>query len=512
MTGMVRYPGSSSLVRLKLPPARSGPSGEVEKLIMPRGGVMETLGSRLALLPVRFRPPHPLLVCLLLCLLVTPCSAAGESDPLSYYSLSEIMSADAGIMPLDFGNADSINLANIAGNTKSAASYLSDIKYAIGSDSHTIFYYLGQLTTANVNSMNYLNTIKSALTGSNHTLLWFIEDMHEGMLQDSATFADMLKALQAIQASSASANWPTVSGNVGYWSSGDVIQATDMPFSEAMRQMLWEVLSGVYNPYFDYRLGTDGSVQRHDGKSLSLLRLLNDDLVGLAVRLTGNLVGSDQLTTFSFAHLGNSSLDETLTANNLLDALGIVGNRMHADFNLLRSGLSGTDTATIFSFLNEDITTGSKSYAVNNVLDALGMIGTQLQNPLQRLAYVFANPLDLEIRENVTENQEAANENFFKPGSPGSVSGGNIKDAAGFTTVATDFLETGGSVSDAFAQLGQGSENWGFFSQAAMDDMLGSPPPSARDDYMGELGEDGLYHLLPSHLYEVDSALGKGGK
>ncbi len=178
----------------------------------------------------------------------------------------------------------------------------------------------------------------------------------------------------------------------------------------------------------------------------------------------------------------------------------------------LSSNIAGPDKQTTFSFLAEDITKAPTVIEVNNILDALGHMGTQIQNPLQRLAYVFANPLDLEVKENVTENTESANDNFLKPGSPGSVKPSDIGEAADFASGASDFLQTGASPSDAFSGLSQGSDNWSFFSQQAMDDMLGNPPPSViSDDIPYELGEDGLYHILPSHLFAVESKLGKEG-
>lgn len=180
-----------------------------------------------------------------------------------------------------------------------------------------------------------------------------------------------------------------------------------------------------------------------------------------------------------------------------------------------RNYLVGVDRKTAFSFLSEDITQEPTIVEVDNMLDALGHIGTELQNPLQRLAFVFANPLDLEIKENVTENTESANDSFLKPGSPGSVKPSDITDAAGIAGGAGDFISAGGSPGDAFVQLGQGSDNWSFFSQQAMEDMLGNPPPmTVSEDGIPsnyELGDDGLYHILPAHLFEVDSKLGKGG-
>ena len=117
---------------------------------------METLGSSLARLPVRFRPPHPCIVLLVLVILLAlPAAAAEEvyqvegdaADPVPVYqqTAAELL-ADAGIMPLNLTSQESAWLNNIQqrliyGNT-SAAQWLANIYNSLGSKtsiSGTIF-------------------------------------------------------------------------------------------------------------------------------------------------------------------------------------------------------------------------------------------------------------------------------------------------------------------------------------------------------------------------------------
>lgn len=136
----------------------------------------------------------------------------------------------------------------------------------------------------------------------------------------------------------------------------------------------------------------------------------------------------------------------------------------------LSHNLVGDDKQTTFTFLAEDVTQASDKVTVDNILDALGIMGTQLQNPLQKLAFVFANDQDLEIREDVSENLDAAQENFFKPGGNGSVSAGDIGDAAGISGGAAGALSSPGSVGDLTAQMNN-SDNFSFFSQITLGNL-----------------------------------------
>lgn len=146
-----------------------------------------------------------------------------------------------------------------------------------------------------------------------------------------------------------------------------------------------------------------------------------------------------------------------------------------------RNYLVGDDRQTVFSFLSDDITQEPTIVEVDNMLDALGHIGTQLQNPLQRLAYVFANPQDLEIRDDVSQNVDQAQQDFFKPDGQGSVKPSQIGDAAGISGGAAGALASPGSVGDLTSQINNG-DNFSFFSQTTLGNLDTVPAVYSVDD------------------------------
>lgn len=146
-----------------------------------------------------------------------------------------------------------------------------------------------------------------------------------------------------------------------------------------------------------------------------------------------------------------------------------------------RNYLVGDDRKTVFSFLAEDITQEPTIVEVDNMLDALGHIGTQLQNPLQRLAYVFANPQDLEIRDDVSQNVDQAQQDFFKPDGQGSVKPSQIGDAAGISGGAAGALASPGSVGDLTSQINN-RDNFSFFSQITLGNLDTVPVVYSVDD------------------------------
>lgn len=462
------------------------------------------------------------LLSFLLCFSLCVPSFAVEADSNEYYHYDEV--GDYGIMPLDLTSSQSVWLQGIYdrlyyGN-QSAAWFLNQIYTYVGHNNalgslqslmNDVKNYLnvtnGYLMYSNKSAANYLYSIDSD-TGNIASYLYFgnrsagsylfgIEDdtgtiasrLISGTksaatwLSDIASYsssmvsaqgtsnsrlssilsslgsdgdinATLLQILEKIEAGNAK-DWPTVSGIMGYWSDGSYKDLSNVPFSDAFRQMMFTVLNSVNSPFVGSYLGSDGSKITDSTGVYTILQIMASSFLGLADRI------------------------------------------------------SSVDRQTVFSFLPEDITKPVVSATADNLLDALGIMGTQLQNPLQRLAYVFANPQDLEMRENVSDNTDEANEQFFKPGSAGSVSPGNIKDAASMTSAASDFLDTGATASDAFSGLSGSTGLWGFFSQAAMDDMLGNPPPVTHS--LGDLDEEGFYSPSAHHLQQVDVLLGKGG-
>lgn len=380
----------------------------------------------------------------------------------AFDKLSQLAGAD--VMPLDLTSTESgyllaIMRALYAGGNPNNSSLFSTLHNDLLYDGYTAARYLYFIDNKIGSVSGY--TVSSLLKNTYDEIVAIYKELNNSTLNGRSTIYGLLTSLNT---------------NVKDFSSQSAGGWSD----------------SISEPFQWYDVATSTYIDS-DMRPIQVLSYLRGDL-------DRNLYGP-----VGFRYLNSNGNESNLTSNH--GYLRVIASSLLG----LSANLSGRDKRTTFTFLAEDITQASEEVTADNLLDALGIMGTQLQNPLQRLAYVFANPEDLEIRENVSENQEAANENFFKPGSTGSVKPSDIGEAAGFVSGAGDLLQAGGSPGDAFAQLGQGSDNWGFFSQAAMDDMLGSPPPSTQADDFGELGEDGLYHLLPSHLFEVDSMLGKGG-
>lgn len=379
-------------------------------------------------------------------------------DDSAFDKLSQL--GDSGVMPLDFTAQDSGRLQHIM-----------EALYQNGSPSMiSVFDRLTEIS----NSLGY-RTTNSTLYSQLVGITTFLDDYLVSIDGTNSSFLKLFKQLFDVG---------------GYYMrhGNDMLALTTAIRDKLSSIDIWQGLFPV--GFFDPVSG--GS----DSLSVSPLTVFVN-LRNNVLRALYSVPGSSFLTR-----------DGPTTLSIGASIPNIVG----SGFLALDQDLLGRDRKTAFAFLAEDITKDPTVVEVDNILDALGHIGTQLQNPLQRLAYVFANPLDLEVKENVTENTELANDNFLKPGSPGSVKPSDIGEAADFASGASDFLQTGASPSDAFSGLSQGSDNWSFFSQQAMDDMLGNPTPAvASDDIPYELGEDGFYHILPSHLFEVESKLGKGG-
>lgn len=231
---------------------------------------------------------------------------------------------------------------------------------------------------------------------------------------------------------------------------------------------------------------------------------------------TGFLKNADG-TMASVVNMSQADLDahmnNTLSALNLFSGSVFRGDSQQAmnnvstayllgqilnDLNLQSKYVAGLDKSTAFTILSQDVKSSS-SVKVDNLLDALSFMGSELQNPLQRLAFVFANPQDLEMRENVSEETTAVDDNFFKPGSAGKVDKNNIGDAASFVSTSRDMLKSDASASDAFQVV---SSSYGFWTQQTADDLdnVGLPVPLSDDvdndwwtDY--SLDDDGYYQF-----------------
>lgn len=477
---------------------------------------METLGSSLARLPVRFWPPHPCIVLLVLVILLAlPAAAAEEvyqvegdaADPVPVYQQTAVeLLADAGIMPLaaaDWSTTDSANLQRIADRLlasggSSAASLLSTISSKIGTNPNTIFYFLNSMD-------NRMSNMYNAMVGTGHVggvsmgegLFGHLRNMTTNYLSPissnmSATYSQVKAIADKMDSSGQSLrNLLIAPAGWEFLDHGGFRRVLDRPMSlieflDNWSLGMWERdTTPAHWSWLSYT-GEVGQI----GRRASTLELLNNGFLGLASHMQSyfrrpvNRPGllSDGSITGSYGYVWNLA---DLTAD------GFVG---------LAKRLSGDDRTTIFSFLQEDIQSVQQVTA-DNLLDALGIMGTQLQQPLQRLAYVFANPQDLEIRQDVSDNVDSAQDNFFKPDGAGAVSPGNIQDAAGISGGAAGALQSPGSVGDVTGQINN-PDNFSFFSSVTLGNLDTVPVPASDDD-------DGFIDFYDPDNAALWEALGK---
>lgn len=448
---------------------------------------------------------------LLLSFLVVPVSAADVYD----------VSDDASPVPFaaaQWSTADSLHLQQIAdrlnSSSGSAASLLATISSKIGSNPNSIFYYLSTMD-------NRISNMYNAMVGTGYVggvsmgegLFGHLRHMTNNYLSPissnmSATYTQV-KAIADKMDSSGQSLRDLLVAPAGweFLDHGGFRRVLDRPMSlieflDNWSLGMWERdTTPAHWSWLSYT-GEVGQI----GRRASTLELLNNGFLGLAshmqsyFRRPANRPGllSDGSIAGSYGYAWNLS---DLTAD------GFVG---------LAKRLSGNDRATTFSFLPKDVTQTAVSVSVDNLLDAIGVVGTELQNPLQRLAFVFASDQDLSIRDDVSDNVDSAQDNFFKPGSGGSVSPDNIGDAAGLSSGFKDSLSSPVSVGDFFTQFNSDS-NYSYFSEQSRADLdtVSSPVAisdidSFVDDVLA-LDSDGDGYVS---LYDPDSLLDflkKGG-
>lgn len=166
----------------------------------------------------------------------------------------------------------------------------------------------------------------------------------------------------------------------------------------------------------------------------------------------------------------------------------------------LSTNLAGSDQTAAINLLVPNSEGGLKTQSVSatNLLDMLGLIGTNLQNPLAKLAYVWADDDDIRIADKNQPVKDEIEEEFVGSGSA-AVSVGNIKDVAGLSSGFTEAFSGDGKISDIFVVLSDG-ESFGFFSQEVADALdttasaagLSDEPFDISDEFW--VDENGIVH------------------
>lgn len=169
-------------------------------------------------------------------------------------------------------------------------------------------------------------------------------------------------------------------------------------------------------------------------------------------------------------------------------------------------------------------THGIVNSSYSNLGSLIGDSFRNLQYPLQRLSFVFASDDDIQLKEDSQENMNAVHEDFLKPGSTGSASVGNIKDASslvhGFGGSFGDLPSADKAIGFITGQFGGGGDDnvektggfWGYDSASDMD-SLSYPAATAQsesinhwDDMTGlEFDEEGFLITNPGNreLFEL---------
>lgn len=299
----------------------------------------------------------------------------------------------------------------------------------------------------------------------------------------------------------------------------------------------------IWDPSFKKADGTSAIV----GDLLTASKYINDliydtslltrNTINSAISTTNGYIGSlGQIYDATGGYTGYGSLQASLgalskliyntstTGNSLGSYLSVDGRLSSAAYltspQLLRTGLvglsynlAGSDKATTFSLLvpneGEDGGMREDEKQVDNLLDALGLLGTSLQNPLAKLAYVWADDDDIRIADKNQPVKDAIEDNFVGDGDA-AVKPSDIGDLASFGSDLKDAFSGAGSPSDIFSLFGDSNVSW-FFSQEVADDLdqVNSPVLASDDDpierYLSgvDVDEDGFVHPKSSPFWDV---------
>lgn len=172
-----------------------------------------------------------------------------------------------------------------------------------------------------------------------------------------------------------------------------------------------------------------------------------------------------------------SYLDSTGKLINISSSGIFLPDLVRRGFMGLSENLSGPDKLGTSSFWRGPDQMVTKSS--DNLLDMLALLGVELQAPLAKLQYVWADDDDIRIAGKNQAVKDEIEENFVGDGGS-AVKPSDIGDVASIGSSVKDTFSGAGSYSDIFSTLGDGS-NFGFFSQEVADILEPSVPSPVSD-------------------------------
>lgn len=484
---------------------------------------MVTYGFRQTVPGVRFLPPHPVFLFLLLLPLfcvtafaAEPAEPAADADMVDYYSSWDVPLFYALDPPLSgqnwsgtlFGTSWNYNngLITRIGNFKftgradgvqELATALFDM--AIGVDAR-----IDEIDLANNSTVvDVLNDIKSALVGSGGLQYWLSHiydsvQSNDGKLQN--LYQQFEKLFTKMDAQDSYFKTIFASPFTTYWLdfTGTSNTGKTASFSSA----------------FSYFSASLSNTFRYPGFHLSGKGLYTNGSSSFATLVSTGFVG--------LAHLmfGDASHDIYGLSSSGHDKTGKRGEWSLADisangFSGLATLIAGYDESTgrkALLTLTDLDTLAEGTYEASSLFDILSVMGAWIQKPLARLAYVYASEDDIIFKDEEKPNEDAVKDNFFGDGS-GSVSPGDIGSAAGITSGIKDTFGGAGSSEDIFTVLSD-ENSWWFFSQEVANalDTVNAPAAAALSDDDPLEGfvadEDGFYSVADTSPWDVTSYLG----
>lgn len=233
--------------------------------------------------------------------------------------------------------------------------------------------------------------------------------------------------------------------------------------------------------------------------SWSLSDISANGFSGLATLLSG-----------SNAHRGNwVYLNQSgFEGNGSTSLMDMVGEGFLGLGSLISDTTPGSGSRLTWDYLSYNDGVSSTQLQHDTLFGFLGSFGSAVQNPLARLAYVLADPDDVQFKQDEKPNMDAVKDSFFGDGA-GSVVPDQIKDAAGISSAAKDAFKSDVSAGDAFTAISDPDSYW-FFTQPVADalDTVNTPAVvSDGDDELLDqfvLGDDGFYEpdLSPWSLFD----------
>lgn len=501
---------------------------------------METYRSSKSALWVRFLAPHVMIFLAAVCLMAGAASAEeaepAEVDQVTYYRLASVVDEDSGSSFFDsraistiprlfesgyYGGTYLYSFWPSGGNSKQGTVKIGG--YTFTEDSTSLLEAMRAVMVTQVNMVDYVDqaieaakvdtSALEALVSTSNTWLKQIEGHTDASTDHLGNIAKVLgwkngqtgsifETLQAIsEILGKTTDVPGTSTVMG------VLNGLDL-MAEVRNNRLTTLNSKIDTLTANMNTGFGDVTTRQDTFSTwwTSSDWMSRSAVGGSTTLKAvtfkNLMEdvSNAATLSSFLGAGNGYLgwqgkEQTVGASGMwmpgMVSYGLLG---------LSANLAGQDKTAAISLLVPNSEGGLKTQAVSatNLLDMLGLIGTNLQNPLAKLAYVWADDDDIRIADKNQPVKDEIEEEFVGSGSA-AVSVGNIKDVAGLSSGFTEAFSGDGKISDIFVVFADG-ESFGFFSQEVADALdttasaagLSDDPFDITDEFW--VDETGIVH------------------